>query len=104
MQIPKTTGHLQKILAQIDSFCLLSIGIFVIYEILVLYAGFRFSYREGLDNILRALLTVGCIPIAMLTALSATIAVGDQQLAKHKPIVTRIIAIRGVGRCHHYLL
>ncbi|KAL0959810.1 hypothetical protein HGRIS_011491 [Hohenbuehelia grisea] len=86
-----TTGHLQKILAQIGSFCLVAIGIFVIAEILVLYAGFRFSYRRGLDNIL--VLLIGGIPIAMPTVLSVTLAVGAQQLAKHKAIVTRITAI-----------
>ncbi|KAJ3823814.1 hypothetical protein F5880DRAFT_1623550 [Lentinula raphanica] len=32
-----TTGHLQKILTQIGSFCLVSIGVFVILEIVVLY-------------------------------------------------------------------
>jgi H+-transporting ATPase len=86
-----TTGHLQKILAQIGSFCLVSIGIFVIAEIFVLYAGFRYSYRRGLDNIL--VLLIGGIPIAMPTVLSVTLAVGAQQLAKHKAIVTRITAI-----------
>ncbi|KAJ3565529.1 hypothetical protein NP233_g7572 [Leucocoprinus birnbaumii] len=86
-----TTGHLQKILAQIGSFCLVSIGIFVIAEILVLYAGFRFNYRRGLDNIL--VLLIGGIPIAMPTVLSVTLAVGAQQLAKYKAIVTRITAI-----------
>ncbi|KAF5378809.1 hypothetical protein D9615_006998 [Tricholomella constricta] len=86
-----TTGHLQKILAQIGSFCLVSIGIFVIAEILCLYAGFRYSYRRGLDNIL--VLLIGGIPIAMPTVLSVTLAVGAQQLAKHKAIVTRITAI-----------
>ncbi|TRM63452.1 hypothetical protein BD626DRAFT_583395 [Schizophyllum amplum] len=86
-----TTGHLQKILAQIGSFCLVCIGIFVIAEILVLYAGFRYSYRHGLDNIL--VLLIGGIPIAMPTVLSVTLAVGAQQLAKHKAIVTRITAI-----------
>ncbi|KAJ7701224.1 plasma-membrane proton-e [Mycena rosella] len=86
-----TTGHLQKILAQIGSFCLVAIGIFVIAEILVLYAGFRYSYRRGLDNIL--VLLIGGIPIAMPTVLSVTLAVGAQQLAKHKAIVTRITAI-----------
>ncbi|KAF8842476.1 plasma-membrane proton-e [Paxillus ammoniavirescens] len=86
-----TTGHLQKILAQIGSFCLVSIGIFVIAEILVLYAGFRYSYRRGLNNIL--VLLIGGIPIAMPTVLSVTLAVGAQQLAKHKAIVTRITAI-----------
>ncbi|KAG6811151.1 hypothetical protein H0H92_008769 [Tricholoma furcatifolium] len=86
-----TTGHLQKILAQIGSFCLVSIGIFVLAEIFVLYAGFRYTYRRGLDNIL--VLLIGGIPIAMPTVLSVTLAVGAQQLAKHKAIVTRITAI-----------
>ncbi|KAJ7064779.1 hypothetical protein C8F01DRAFT_1128137 [Mycena amicta] len=86
-----TTGHLQKILAQIGSFCLVAIGIFVVAEILVLYAGFRYSYRRGLDNIL--VLLIGGIPIAMPTVLSVTLAVGAQQLADYKAIVTRITAI-----------
>lgn len=86
-----STGHLQMILAQIGSFCLVVIGIFVLAEILVLYAGFRYSYRRGLDNIL--VLLIGGIPIAMPTVLSVTLAVGAQQLAKHKAIVTRITAI-----------
>ncbi|KZT24844.1 plasma-membrane proton-e [Neolentinus lepideus HHB14362 ss-1] len=86
-----TTGHLQKILAQIGSFCLVSIGIFVLAEIFVLYAGFRYNYRRGLDDIL--VLLIGGIPIAMPTVLSVTLAVGAQQLAKHKAIVTRITAI-----------
>ncbi|KAJ7094405.1 hypothetical protein C8R44DRAFT_645477 [Mycena epipterygia] len=86
-----STGHLQKILAQIGSFCLVVIGIFVLAEILVLYAGFHYDYRRGLDNIL--VLLIGGIPIAMPTVLSVTLAVGAQQLAKHKAIVTRITAI-----------
>ncbi|KAH9478206.1 ATPase 6, plasma membrane-type [Psilocybe cubensis] len=86
-----TTGHLQKILAQIGSFCLITIGIFVLAEIFVLYAGFRFRYRRGLDNIL--VLLIGGIPIAMPTVLSVTLAVGATQLAKYKAIVTRITAI-----------
>src|SRR5882762_3220800 len=86
-----TTGHLQQILAPIGSLCLVSIGIFVLAEIFVLYAGFRYSYRRGLDNIL--VLLIGGIPIAMPTVLSVTLAVGAQQLAKHKAIVTRITAI-----------
>ncbi|RPD60398.1 plasma membrane H+-transporting ATPase [Lentinus tigrinus ALCF2SS1-7] len=86
-----TTGHLQKILAQIGTFCLVVIGIFVIAEIFCLYAGFRYHYRRGLDNIL--VLLIGGIPIAMPTVLSVTLAVGAQQLAKYKAIVTRITAI-----------
>jgi len=86
-----TTGHLQKILAQIGSFCLVTIGIFVLAEIFVLYAGFRYQYRRGLNNIL--VLLIGGIPIAMPTVLSVTLAVGATQLAKYKAIVTRITAI-----------
>ncbi|KDN47421.1 hypothetical protein RSAG8_03561, partial [Rhizoctonia solani AG-8 WAC10335] len=86
-----TTGHLQKILAQIGSFCLVSIGIFVILEIMILYPRFHYSYCRSLDNIL--VLLIGGIPIAMPTILSITMAVGAQQLAKHKAIVTHITAI-----------
>ena len=86
-----TTGHLQKILAQIGSFCLVSISIFVITEIFVLYAGFRYSYCRSLNNIL--VLLIGGIPIAMPTMLSVTLTVSAQQLAKHKAIVTRITTI-----------
>jgi H+-transporting ATPase len=86
-----TTGHLQKILAQIGSFCLIAIGLFVLLEILVLYPAYHYSYRDGLDDIL--VLLIGGIPIAMPTVLSVTLAVGAQQLAKYKAIVTRITAI-----------
>jgi H+-transporting ATPase len=86
-----TTGHLQKILAQIGSFCLVAIGIFVFLEIVVLYPAYHYTYRRGLDNIL--VLLIGGIPIAMPTVLSVTLAVGAQQLAKYKAIVTRITAI-----------
>lgn len=88
-----STGHLQKILFMIGSFCLVSIGIFVLLEILILYPDNRYgySYRRGLNNIL--VLLIGGIPIAMPTVLSVTLAVGAQQLAKHKAIVTRITAI-----------
>jgi len=60
-------------------------------ELIVLYGVFRYSYRRGLDNIL--VLLIGGIPIAMPTVLSVTLAVGAQQLAKFKAIVTRITAI-----------
>jgi H+-transporting ATPase len=86
-----STGHLQKILAQIGSFCLIAIGLFVFLEIVILYPKFHYTYRRGLDDIL--VLLIGGIPIAMPTVLSVTLAVGAQQLAKHKAIVTRITAI-----------
>lgn len=86
-----TTGHLQQVLSRIGLFCMVTIGLFIVLEILILYAGFRYKYRRGIDNIL--VLLIGGIPIAMPCVLSVTLAVGAQQLAKHKAIVTRITAI-----------
>ena len=68
-----TTGHLQKILAQIGSFCLVTIGIIVIAGVFVLYAGFRYRYRAGLDKVSTTssfFSSVVLIPIAMPTMLS----------------------------------
>ncbi|KAI9603131.1 hypothetical protein H4Q26_002444 [Puccinia striiformis f. sp. tritici PST-130] len=81
-----STGHMQAVLAKIGGFCLVSIGIAIALELIVLYGAFRYSYRRGLDNIL--VLLIGGIPIAMPTVLSVTLAVGAQQLAKYKAIVT----------------
>ncbi|KAI9323117.1 E1-E2 ATPase-domain-containing protein [Dichotomocladium elegans] len=56
-------GHLQTILTKIGNFCLISIGLFVVVEILVMYPAFHYSYRRGIDNLL--VLLIGGIPIAM---------------------------------------
>ncbi|KAG0741849.1 hypothetical protein G6F62_007343 [Rhizopus arrhizus] len=84
-------GHLQTILAKIGNFCLVTITLFIILEILVMYPRFHYAYRVGIDNIL--VLLIGGIPIAMPTVLSVTLAIGAKQLAEHKAIVTRITAI-----------
>ncbi|KAJ1978783.1 hypothetical protein H4R34_003070 [Dimargaris verticillata] len=84
-------GHLQTVLAKIGNFCICSIAIFLVAEIFVMYPGFRYQYRRGIDNLL--VLLIGGIPIAMPTVLSVTLAMGAKQLAEHKAIVTRITAI-----------
>ncbi|CAF4619196.1 unnamed protein product [Rotaria sp. Silwood1] len=85
------TGHLQIILAKIGNFCIIGIAIFVVAEIFVMYAGFRYNYRRGINNLL--VLLIGGIPIAMPTVLSVTLAIGAKQLSEHKAIVTHITAI-----------
>ncbi|EIW74876.1 calcium ATPase transmembrane domain M-containing protein [Coniophora puteana RWD-64-598 SS2] len=89
-----TTGYLQMTLARIGSFCLIAIGIFVIAKILALYAGFRYTYCRGLNNIL---ILIGGIPTAIPTVLSITLAVGARQLGMHKAVVTCITAIELAG-------
>ncbi|CAF1572793.1 unnamed protein product [Adineta ricciae] len=85
------TGHLQTILAHIGNFCICGIVIFIVAEILVMYAGFRYDYRRGINNLL--VLLIGGIPIAMPTVLSVTLAIGAKQLSQHKAIVTHVTAI-----------
>ncbi|OZJ06030.1 hypothetical protein BZG36_01106 [Bifiguratus adelaidae] len=84
-------GHLQSILAKIGNFCMCTIGIFLVLEIIVLYGVYHYEYRRGINDFL--VLLIGGIPIAMPTVLSVTLAVGAKQLAEQKAIVTRITAI-----------
>ncbi|CAF0900061.1 unnamed protein product [Adineta ricciae] len=84
-------GHLQKILAKIGNFCMVGIIIFIVAEIFVMYVGFRYNYRRGINNIL--VLLIGGLPIAMPTVLSVTLAIGAKQLSDRKAIVTRFTAI-----------
>ncbi|KAF9169082.1 plasma membrane H+-ATPase [Mortierella sp. AD011] len=84
-------GHLQTVLARIGQFCIVSILIFLIVEILVMYIAFKYDYRRGINNLL--VLLIGGIPIAMPTVLSVTLAIGARQLAEKQAIVTRMSAI-----------
>ncbi|KAJ3513293.1 hypothetical protein NLJ89_g3023 [Agrocybe chaxingu] len=83
-----TANGIRKIIAQISSLCLLIIGVFVVAEIFVLYAGFHFTYRRGLSSIL--VLLIGGIPITIPNILSVTLAAGINTLAQCKAIVTRL--------------
>ncbi|MCO5550370.1 hypothetical protein L7F22_003854 [Adiantum nelumboides] len=65
--------------------------VFIVAQLCVLYPAYHYDYRRGIDSIL--VLLIGGVPIAMPTVLSVTLAVGAQQLAKFKAIVTRIAAI-----------
>ncbi|KAJ3711202.1 HAD-like domain-containing protein [Lentinula raphanica] len=71
-----STGHLQKILAQIGSFCLMSMGVFDILIIIILYPHFLLPPKRILVLLIRS------IPIAMQmpTVLSVILSV---ELAGH---------------------
>ncbi|KAJ3576936.1 hypothetical protein NP233_g76 [Leucocoprinus birnbaumii] len=66
----------------------------LVFSLLPIFSSFTLAYRRGPDNIL--VLLIGGISIAMPTVLSVTLAVGAQQLAKYKAIVTRIEELAGV--------
>ncbi|KAI4355804.1 hypothetical protein L6164_004543 [Bauhinia variegata] len=84
-------GHFQKVLTAIGNFCICSIAVGMIIEIIVMYPIQRRAYRNGIDNLL--VLLIGGIPIAMPTVLSVTMAIGSHRLSQQGAITKRMTAI-----------
>ncbi|GLJ29719.1 hypothetical protein SUGI_0586290 [Cryptomeria japonica] len=84
-------GHFQKVLTAIGNFCICSIAVGMIIEIVVQYPIQHRPYRPGIDNLL--VLLIGGIPIAMPTVLSVTMAIGSHRLAQQGAITKRMTAI-----------
>ncbi|KAI9117499.1 hypothetical protein K1719_011665 [Acacia pycnantha] len=84
-------GHFQKVLTAIGNFCICSIALGMLIEIVVMYPIQERSYRDGIDNLL--VLLIGGIPIAMPTVLSVTMAIGSHRLSQQGAITKRMTAI-----------
>ncbi|KAI4381121.1 hypothetical protein MLD38_007229 [Melastoma candidum] len=84
-------GHFQKVLTAIGNFCICSIAIGMLIEIVVMYPIQRRKYRDGINNLL--VLLIGGIPIAMPTVLSVTMAIGSHRLSQQGAITKRMTAI-----------
>ncbi|XP_050234126.1 ATPase 9, plasma membrane-type [Mercurialis annua] len=84
-------GHFQKVLTAIGNFCICSIALGMVIEIIVMYPIQRRRYRDGIDNLL--VLLIGGIPIAMPTVLSVTMAIGSHRLSEQGAITKRMTAI-----------
>lgn len=84
-------GHFQKVLTAIGNFCICSIALGIIIELIVMYLIQRRKYRDGIDNLL--VLLIGGIPIAMPTVLSVTMAIGSHRLSRQGAITKRMTAI-----------
>nr|XP_010929115.1 plasma membrane ATPase 4 [Elaeis guineensis] len=84
-------GHFQKVLTAIGNFCICSIGVGMLIEILIMYPIQHRRYRDGIDNLL--VLLIGGIPIAMPTVLSVTMAIGSHRLSEQGAITKRMTAI-----------
>lgn len=78
-------------LTAIGNFCICSIAVGMVIEIVVMYPIQHRPYREGIDNLL--VLLIGGIPIAMPTVLSVTMAIGAHRLAQQGAITKRMTAI-----------
>ncbi|CAK9149397.1 unnamed protein product [Ilex paraguariensis] len=84
-------GHFQKVLTSIGNFCICSIAVGMVIEIIVMWGHQGKSYRTGIDNLL--VLLIGGIPIAMPTVLSVTMAIGSHRLSQQGAITKRMTAI-----------
>ncbi|KAL8475615.1 hypothetical protein ACS0TY_028324 [Phlomoides rotata] len=84
-------GHFQKVLTAIGNFCICSIALGMVIEIIVMYPIQHRPYRPGIDNLL--VLLIGGIPIAMPTVLSVTMAIGSHRLSQQGAITKRMTAI-----------
>ncbi|KAL3629630.1 ATPase 8, plasma membrane-type [Castilleja foliolosa] len=84
-------GHFQKVLTSIGNFCICSIAVGMVIEIIVMYPIQKRQYRQGIDNLL--VLLIGGIPIAMPTVLSVTMAIGSHRLSQQGAITKRMTAI-----------
>ncbi|KAL9226917.1 hypothetical protein vseg_002674 [Gypsophila vaccaria] len=84
-------GHFQKVLTAIGNFCICSIAVGMLIEVIVMYPIQRRKYRDGIDNLL--VLLIGGIPIAMPTVLSVTMAIGSHRLSQQGAITKRMTAI-----------
>ncbi|KAJ1385908.1 P-type ATPase [Sesbania bispinosa] len=84
-------GHFQMVLTSIGNFCICSIAVGMLIEIIVMYPIQQRAYRDGIDNLL--VLLIGGIPIAMPTVLSVTMAIGSHRLSEQGAITKRMTAI-----------
>nr|XP_029118717.1 plasma membrane ATPase isoform X1 [Elaeis guineensis] len=84
-------GHFQKVLTAIGNFCICSIAVGIVVEIIVMFPIQHRRYRDGIDNLL--VLLIGGIPIAMPTVLSVTMAIGSHRLSQQGAITKRMTAI-----------
>ncbi|KAL6130603.1 hypothetical protein ACLB2K_068982 [Fragaria x ananassa] len=84
-------GHFQQVLTSIGNFCICSIAVGMVIEIIVIYGIHGREYRIGIDNLL--VLLIGGIPIAMPTVLSVTMAIGSHRLSQQGAITKRMTAI-----------
>ncbi|KAI9089547.1 hypothetical protein K1719_029152 [Acacia pycnantha] len=84
-------GHFQKVLTAIGNFCICTIAIGMLVEIIVMYPIQHRKCRSGIDNLL--VLLIGGIPIAMPTVLSVTMAIGSHRLSQQGAITKRMTAI-----------
>ncbi|KAL5077550.1 hypothetical protein RYX36_016534 [Vicia faba] len=75
-------GHFQQVLTVIGNFCICSIEVGIVIELIVMYLVQHRKYRDKIDHLLVLLITR--IPIAMPIVLSVTMAIGSHKLSQQE--------------------
>ncbi|KAJ7679061.1 hypothetical protein DFH06DRAFT_1032675 [Mycena polygramma] len=88
--------NLHATVAQIGVICLALISIFLVAEVLVLYAAFHYSYHRGIRAVF--VLLIGGIPITLPAVVSLTLSIGVAELASHEILITRVAAVEELSR------
>lgn len=83
-----------QVLTAIGNFCICSIAVGMVIEIIVIYGIQERGYRVGIDNLL--VLLIGGIPIAMPTVLSVTMAIGSHRLSQQVCVTKNTMASFGL--------
>ncbi|GJN08869.1 hypothetical protein PR202_ga26829 [Eleusine coracana subsp. coracana] len=98
----EVVGNFQKVLVCIGNFCICSIVLGVILEVIIMFPIQHRSYRNGINNVL--VLLIGGIPIAMPTVLSVTLAIGSHHLSQQGAITKRMTAIEEMAGMDVFVL
>ncbi|KAJ7707459.1 hypothetical protein B0H17DRAFT_1156133 [Mycena rosella] len=87
---------LHGIVAQVVAFCLAVLVIFLVAEVLAVYAGFHYTYHRGINAIF--VLLIGSIPITLPTVLSVVLSLDVDELVQHSVLFTRVAAVEELAR------
>ncbi|KAL5077978.1 hypothetical protein RYX36_016962 [Vicia faba] len=79
------------VLKSIRNFCIYSVAVGILAEIIVMYPIQHHKYRNGIDNLI--VLLISGIPIVMPTILSVTMAIVSHKLSQQGAITKRMKAI-----------
>ncbi|GLU05536.1 hypothetical protein SLE2022_226330 [Rubroshorea leprosula] len=89
-------GHFQKVLTAIGNFCICSIAVGMVIELIFLAGVQHKRYHPVIDNLL--VILIGGIPIAMPTVLSVTMPIGSHHLSQQGAITKRMTAVEEMAR------
>ncbi|EOA22158.1 hypothetical protein CARUB_v10002726mg, partial [Capsella rubella] len=88
-------GHFHEVVAEVGKFCIISIAIGIVIELIVMCLIQERTYKDVLDNLL--VLLIGGIPITLPSLLSKTMNNGFLRLCNQGTLAKRLTAIENMA-------